>query len=156
MSYFVGGKRPMRVAAATVLMGAAVLMTRAAVAHDCPRSPSAVCFERWGGTVVTYGAATHCRTGNGTSIGTVTCGITRNVIVPVSPPTTTTYSSAMVTATSTVQIQGRMLCNGAAKTWSIIPSADPNHPPVSHSADCFGAPITNVTCQGLAVQVPCQ
>jgi hypothetical protein len=49
-----------------------------------------------------------------------------------------------------------MTCNGSVKTWSVVPSADPNHPPVSHSTTCSGAPIHSVSCRGIAVPIACQ
>jgi hypothetical protein len=142
-----------------VLIGAAVAMTRAAVAFECPWSGFATC-----GTSPSLGTpppvTATCRANNA-EIGRISCTNTYPLITnPKYPPPGPT-GTAFATATSTVDVQGKMTCSPQGGTpsyttyWTVAGGTNADPGPHTASRSCSNGLVSAVQCRGINVPQAC-
>jgi hypothetical protein len=144
----------MKIMAGLILAGAALFLTRAAVAvNDCPLSASATCAFL--GNPAT---PAQCLTGTGAVLGSITCA--NNTVIggggPKFPTTVINSGGATLTATNTVTLEGRMGCNGGSIVWTVPRTTANPQAPTSVGRSCQGTHVTGVRCRGINAPSPCQ
>jgi hypothetical protein len=146
--------KPMKIMTGLILAGAALFLTRAAVAvNDCPLSATATCA-----LLGNPGQSAQCLTGTGSSLGSISC--VNNTTIGGGggkfPPIAINSGSANLTATSTVTLEGRLACNGGSVLWTVPRTTANPQAPTSVSRFCQGTHVTGVRCRGINAPTACQ
>lgn len=127
----------------TILAGAAVLLTRVAVAYDCPWSNGATC-----GTTDNPDLRMHCYGNNG-DLGYVTCW--NDTVCLPGQGCSSGHGHAKLTATSTVDLQGTAMCGSTVQYWTAAQGT-------SSQIDCAPGIVAvgpPVKCRGINVPQSC-
>lgn len=133
-------RKSAKLATGLVVAAAAVFLTHVAMADDCPWSSFINCPATNGTNSIGCWV-------NGGQVGTISC----TTDTSKTPP-----RLALLTATSTVDVDGQATCDGNVVRWTVAHSPDPNPQPPFPSAGRFCVTaFTNVACRGANIPDHC-